>query len=82
MYYLDAFLHDLMSQVSQMSFYGEPRWMKCNKLLQGRQRDISMSRCNWPIEEKYNLFDCVLFIFYISLFVVFSVWCYCVTITS
>ncbi len=36
MYYLDAFLHDLMSQVSQMSFYCEPRWMKCDELLHMR----------------------------------------------
>lgn len=40
MYYLDAFLHELMSQ---MSFYCEPQRMKSNKLLLGCQHDIDMS---------------------------------------
>lgn len=43
MYYLDAFLHDFMSQISQMSFYCEPRGIKCNKLLQVCRHDINMS---------------------------------------
>lgn len=35
MYYLDAFLHDLMSQMSQMSFYCEPSRMKCKDCCKG-----------------------------------------------
>lgn len=95
MYYLDAFLHDLMSQISQMSFYCEPWWMKCDELLRGCRHDINMSLMknlvaidqlvkNIIMEANFFFFffKCVCFIYFVY-FIICGIfrWCYCVRIS-